>query len=297
MKRKRNLMIMALVIGAIALALSACYPAIIESTLTVNLDGSGTRTFVADLIKDGEPNPDNPSDEVSGMFTDPGYFPAGLEAAVDYLNDLKPDFVSELEMEELDDRYRVTFSIDFDSIDDLNDKVLTLSNDLDWDEADIAPAVLDIEEDDEEIVYTYTEDVSFLNISILWISNALWDYEPTPGEVAVFSKGHAQDNFNWEKHYNDDSLMQYAMFFTHKNTVGLDDTEEVFGEDSDEIVVVHTVKKESPPEEVEEDEEEEEEDVKKEEESPKTSDSMAIMGLVLGLGGLAGASLILKKKK
>ncbi|MHB1483628.1 MAG: hypothetical protein ACYCYI_03100 [Saccharofermentanales bacterium] len=238
----KKLLSLTLAIGLLAILLTACYPAIINTKMELNADGSGKRTFIAEVLKDGVPNPDNPTDpakNVSGMFTDPGYFPSGMQAAVDYLNTVRPTAVSAITMEEKTDRYVMTYTMDFESIDDFNTKMKTLTAGLNWTTEEIAEATfVKVDAGDNQSTITYTEDISLVNIATLWMSHALWN---SPVADKVFDKAYAQGQFNWEKHYNDDALTQYAMFFTNDVTVKIGTEEKLFPKNSTEILFAVTL--------------------------------------------------------
>lgn len=223
----------------LAMVLTACYPAIMNAEMALNEDGSGTRIFIAEILKDGVPNPDDAEKIVEGMFTDPGYFPSGIQAAVDYLNTIRPEALSELTVDEETDRFVITFTMDFDSIEDFNTKMKTLTADLDWEEWEIAEATF-VKEDagNNQTTITYTEDILLVNISTLWMSHGLWNSDP---EENIFDKEYAQGQFNWEKHYNDDNALQYAMFFTNEIEVKIGEESEIFPKDSEEISFAVTV--------------------------------------------------------
>ncbi len=241
-KKMKKLLTLAMALVFIATVLTACYPAIMNAEMALDEDGSGTRTFVAEILKDGVPNPDDPDDaekNVSGMFTDPGYFPTGIQAAVDYLNTIRPEALSELTVAEETDRYVVTFTMDFDSIEDFNTKMKTLTADFDWVEEEIVEATFEkVDAGNNQTTITYTEDLSLVNIASLWMSHGLWN---SPVEENVFDKEYAQGQYNWEKHYNDDDAFQYAMFFTNEIVIKIGDEEELFPKDSEEIIFSVTV--------------------------------------------------------
>ncbi len=294
----KKLVALVCVLGMFAVLLSGCYPALLDTTMTVGLDGSGIREFVVYLLKDGTVNPDDDAKTVEGMFTDPGYFPKGAQAAVDYLNDLRPDFLTELVLEELDDRYMITFSMDFTSMEDFNTKMLALSADLDWTAADIAEATLESAVGETQTVYTYTEDVAFVNIGALWMSTALWE-SPQDADK-IFSVEYAQGQFNWEKHYNDADALQYAMFFTHSTTINLDGEEENFGEDAEAVTVSKTVDNPEPtstPEPTAAPTTAPTATPTPEPESPQTADPFTASAVVLAVFAAGSAALVLKKKR
>ena len=231
-----------LIIGILAVLLTSCYPAIINTKMELNDDGSGKRTFITEILKDGVPNPDNPTDSaknVTGMFTDPGYFPSGMQAAVNYLNTVKPAAVSTIAMEDKTDRYVMTFTMDFSSVLDFNTKMKTLTTGINWTTDDIAESTfVKTDAGNNQSTFTYTEDISLVNVSTLWMSNALWN---SPVALKVFDKVYAQGQFNWEKHYNDETLTQYAMFFTNDVTIIIEGQEHLFPKNSTEITFAATV--------------------------------------------------------
>ncbi len=279
---KKTTKVLALLSSLLVLVMlmTACYPAGLVNEMTLNVDGSGTRKFTVFLLKDGVENPDDPDEIVSGMFTDPGYFPQGIQPAVDYLNGLRPDFLTELEVEEEDDNYLVTFYMDFDSIEDLNEKFDVLSLDWDWEDNGVDEAAITIEEEEDKTVYTYTEDASFANFGALWMSVGLW--ESDQGEDRIFDREYAQGETSWEGFYNDysdESNLLSAMFFTYETVIDFEGVVESFGEKAEEVSVTYTVEKKKEP--VEDD-------------SPQTSDLPMAAGLVLMLS--AAAALLTKKK-
>ena len=238
----KKLISLALALVFIATVLTSCYPAIMNAEMALDEDGAGTRTFVAEILKDGVPNPDdpeNPGKNVSGMFTDPGYFPSGIQAAVDYLNTIRPEALSELTVTEETDRYVVTFTMDFDSIDDFNTKMKTLTADLDWEAEEIVEATFEKEDvGNNQTKISYAEDILLVNISSLWMSHGLWN---SPVEENVFDKEYAQGQYNWEKYYNDDNALQYAMFFTNEIVIKIGDEELLLPKNSEEISFSVTV--------------------------------------------------------
>lgn len=289
-KKMKKLLTLAISVIALALVLTSCYPAILNTTMEVNLDGSGTRTFVVELLKDGETNPDDSSDTVAGMFTNPGYFPQGIDPAVAYLNTLRPACLSPLVATEETDRYVVTFKMEFDSIDDFNTKMHTLTEDLDWDEEGIVEATLTSVVGDTTTSYTYTEDVLLVNIGSLWMSYALWDSPQDTTEVTgdeIFNVAYAQSMTNWEKHYS--SEQQTAMFFTNATTIDLNGVKETFGEDSEEVTVtaVFNNPTEAPVE----------SDPVSKDESPQTSEGFPITMIAVISLIAVGATLLLVQQK
>ncbi|MHB8962981.1 MAG: sortase B protein-sorting domain-containing protein [Saccharofermentanales bacterium] len=289
--------LIALVVSVVMLAmvLTSCYPAILNTTMSINLDGSGTRTFVVELLKDGTVNPDDGTKSVTGMFTDPGYFPQGIQPAIDYLNTIRPAALSALTATEETDRYVVTFTMEFDSIDDFNTKMHTLTADLDWSAEEVVDATLTAVLGETQTAYTYTEDILLVNIGSLWMSNGLWN--SPQDETKIFDVAYAQGQFNWQKHYNDADAVQYAMFFTNSTTIDLNGVEETFGQTAEEVTV--TASFDNPVESVAESEAESvvESEAESEEENPQTSDSspIAVIALFSVLAVMAAIVLVQKK--
>lgn len=273
----------------LAMVLASCYPAILNTTMTINLDGSGTRTFVVELLKDGELNPDDNTKTVTGMFTNPGYFPQGIQPAVDYLNTIRPVCLSELTATEETDRYVVTFTMEFDSIADFNTKMHTLTADLDWSAEEVVDATLTAVLGETQTAYTYTEDILLVNVGSLWMSNGLWN--SPQDETKIFDVAYAQGQFNWQKHYNDAGAAQYAMFFTHATTIDLNGVQQTFGETAEAVTV--TASFDNPVESVVESvvESEAESQVASEDENPQTSDTLPIAVIVIS-GILAAATVV-----
>jgi len=232
----KKLLTLALTLVFIATVLTACYPAIMNAEMALDEDGAGTRTFVAEILKDGVTNPDDSTKIVEGMFTEPGYFPSGIQAAVDYLNTIRPEALSELTVADETDRYVVTFTMDFDSIEDFNTKMKTLTADFDWVAGEIVDATFEkVDAGNNQTTITYTEDLSLVNIASLWMSHGLWN---SPVEENVFDKEYAIGQSTWEKHFNDETagdFGQYAMFFTNEIVIKIGDEEKTFPEGSEEI--------------------------------------------------------------
>ncbi len=232
----KKLISLSLSLVMLAVVLTSCYPAIINTKMDLNSDGSGTRTFIAEILKDGQPNPDTPSDpakNVTGMFTDPGYFPSGMQAVVDYLNTVKPAAVSAITMEDKTDRYVMTFTMSFTSISDFNTKMKTIITPADWTTYALEDSTfVKVDAGNNKSNITYTEDLSLVNLSTTWMSYALWN---SPVAQKVFDKAYAQGQYNWEKHYNDETALQYAMFFTNDVTIKIGTLEHLFPKNSEAI--------------------------------------------------------------
>jgi predicted small secreted protein len=154
--------------------LTSCYSGIGKADMQItSVSGAGTRTFSMEILKDGAVNPDD-SQPVAEMFTQNGYFPQGINAVVTLLNAKKPAGVPTIAMEEKSDRYILSYTISFSSIDDFNTKVKAIAGQY-WDANSTEPATLTSSSVTGGTSLAYTEDVQLTYTCNLWASHALFD--------------------------------------------------------------------------------------------------------------------------
>lgn len=124
---KKIFLIIAL--AATLLLLCSCVTAPIDQIYNVNEDGSGTLTLNAYFMHDYQFEPWDLDMTNAVVEGNEEILPAGTQAMVDYLNTVKPEYVTiGCEAGEVYDL--ITFTISFDNIDDFNAKAKELCGDL-----------------------------------------------------------------------------------------------------------------------------------------------------------------------
>lgn len=177
--------IFALVVLAVfGLILTGCWPAEVGVTTVFNADGSGTRTFVIDImdedLADGPIiNPDDPDqDEGKGNVENNPYIDGGVIAIQEWLEDNSPEFITVHEPK-VDGYHRYfTMSFDYTSFDDFLDKyakLVNLSDTMSWDDFD------DSEKPNLKVegfltkTMTYTESAELMKASMDWAVTGIWN--------------------------------------------------------------------------------------------------------------------------
>lgn len=124
---KKIFLIIAL--AATLLLLCSCVTAPIDQIYNVNEDGSGTLTLNAYFMHDYQFEPWDLDMTNAVVEGNEEILPAGTQAMVDYLNTVKPEYVTiGCEAGEVYDL--ITFTISFDNVDDFNTKAKELCGDL-----------------------------------------------------------------------------------------------------------------------------------------------------------------------
>lgn len=179
------------ILAVFGLILSGCWPAEIGVTTVFNADGSGTRTFVIDImdedLADGPIiNPDDPDqDEGKGPVTNNPYIDGGVVAIQTWLEENSPEFITVHEPR-VDGYHRYfTLSFDYTSFEDFLDKyeqLVNLSDGISWDDFDDSEKPSLKVEGFLTKKLTYTESAELMKASLDWAITGIWNdiYVPDP---------------------------------------------------------------------------------------------------------------------
>ncbi|MBE0700077.1 MAG: hypothetical protein IH571_00155 [Acholeplasmataceae bacterium] len=223
MKRIFALVIMVVV----ALTLSACWPAEIGVETTFNANGSGTRTYIVEIMDDTlstDPiiNPDDPDeDEGKGYVINDKHITGGLPAIQTWLDENAPTFITVHDMTTDGYMRYFSFSFNFDDFDDFLDKMeqlVNLSPTMTWDDFDA----------DEKPTFTvtggltkkavFTESKNIVEASMDWaidgIYNDIYDADDLTGWVgkadisvlANYTLMMGEQTFEELRHYDAEAL-------------------------------------------------------------------------------------------
>jgi len=121
-----------LALAVTLLFLCSCVTAPMDQIYNVNEDGSGTFTLNAYFMHDYQFEPWDLDMSNAVVESNDVVLPAGSQAAIDYLNTVKPDYVTlSCEVGEVYDI--LTMTVAFDNVDDFNAKAQELAGDM-WKE-------------------------------------------------------------------------------------------------------------------------------------------------------------------
>jgi hypothetical protein len=169
---------------ALALALTGCWPGEIGVTTVFNADGSGTRTIVIDIMDDTLSttpivNPDDPDeDEGKGAVINDYHITGGLLEIQTWLDENAPDFIT-VEDATVEGYHRYfTMTYSWDDFDDFLAKYETLvdlSPTLDWDDfnADEKPTLTT--EGFYKKTLTFSESTIVVEASLDWAIDGIWN--------------------------------------------------------------------------------------------------------------------------
>ncbi len=172
----KKLIILLLTLGVI-LTLTGCQEGIINSELEItDISGAGTRSFDVYIYKDGATNLEGDEITLNGA-----HLPGGTTSVVEKLIEACPldDAVIEI-TESTDDYDVVTFSFEFDSIEDYNTKLQLLLEGYDEDE-EFQPASLIVNGSNVTFIESNVNTV----YAVLWAMDAVYNdpevYDPSAG--------------------------------------------------------------------------------------------------------------------
>lgn len=168
MKKASLMMVLALVM----VLFSACWPGEIRSEMKIeNETGKGTKTIVAEILKEGQPKPDG-----NGKVETLQHLPKGFASIGEWLQENKPEEM-ELVLSEDDTKYIYTFTYDFENIEEYNTKTKAIAGDA-WTDYKIEDATLSSVETkvdgDNKYEVTFNESPNVLYVSMLWAIEGIY---------------------------------------------------------------------------------------------------------------------------
>ncbi|MFA5693646.1 MAG: hypothetical protein WC907_08515 [Acholeplasmataceae bacterium] len=179
----------------ITVALSACWPAEVSVETNFNMDGSGTRTIVIDIMddtlsEDPIPNPEDPDgDKDKGAVLNDVHVTGGILAIQTWLEENAPDFIT-VHDPKVDGYHRFfKMSYTFKNFDDFLDKYKTLVN--------LSPTISWDDFSDDELPSlkvtgtfkksaTYSESRDLLMASLDWAVDGIWNDIYDEADLAGF---------------------------------------------------------------------------------------------------------------
>lgn len=205
------------------LLLAACWPAEVGVTTEFNANGSGTRTFVVDIMDDTLSttpigNPDDPEGvEEKGAVINDKHIDGGLIAIQTWLEENAPDFIT-VHPARVEGYHRYfTFSYDFSSFKDFLEKYETLVNlspTISWDDFEDSEKPQFTAEGFFEKKLTFKESKVLLEASLDWavdgIFNDIYNEQDLAGfvtkaDISVIANVVIQlgdGEFKEERHYD-----------------------------------------------------------------------------------------------
>lgn len=177
------------------LMLAACWPAEVSVTTDFNADGSGTRTFVIDIMDDTlstEPiqNPDDPDGvEEKGAVLNDKHVEGGIIAIQTWLEENAPEFMT-VHPAKVEGYHRIfTMSFDFSSFNDFLEKyelLVNLSPTITWDSFDADELPQFTSEGFFEKKLTYKESKVLLEASMDWAVDGIYNDIYNEADLAGF---------------------------------------------------------------------------------------------------------------
>ncbi|HOI85784.1 MAG TPA: hypothetical protein PLP48_06865 [Acholeplasmataceae bacterium] len=184
-----------IVLLAFALVLNACWPGEVTVETTFNMDGSGTRYIILDVMDDTLSttpitNPDDPEGtEGKGAVLNDKHIDGGVIAIQTWLEENAPDFITVHEAE-VDGYHRIfTMSFDFDSFDDFlakYEELVNLSPNLSWDDFDASELpTLEVTGGFTKTL-TFKESKAIVDASLDWAIDGIWNSIYDEADLAGF---------------------------------------------------------------------------------------------------------------
>jgi len=176
--------LLAVLVLAIGLSLTACWPGEVGITTVFEKDGSGTRTIVLDVMDDSLSdvpiiNPDDPDeDEGKGPVLNDVQITGGVEAIQPWLEDNAPDFITVENMttEGYHRYFTMTYSWDdFDEFLTQYETLVDLATDVSWADFTAAERPTFTSEGLYSKTVTFTESKAVVEASLLWALEGIWN--------------------------------------------------------------------------------------------------------------------------
>lgn len=179
--KKRSILLVLLF--AITLTLTGCWPGEIQVDTTMNNDGSGSRSFVVTVYDDSlqtDPigNPDDPDGtEGKGAVINSIHITGGVSEIQTWLTDNSPSWMTVEDMKTEGNQRIFTLTYDFTDFEDFlakYEELVNLSPNLTW---------ADFDEDEKPTFVcegfltkecTFTESTTLVNASFDWAKDGIW---------------------------------------------------------------------------------------------------------------------------
>jgi hypothetical protein len=184
-----------IVLLAFAFVLNACWPGEITVETTFNIDGSGTRYIILDVMDDTLSttpitNPDDPAGtEGKGAVLNDKHIDGGVIAIQTWLEENAPDFIT-VHDAKVEGYHRIfTMSYEFKDFDDFLTKYQTLVNlspTLSWDDFDASELPTLVVSGGFTKTLTFKESKAIVDASLDWAIDGIWNSIYDEADLAGF---------------------------------------------------------------------------------------------------------------
>jgi len=184
-----------IVLLAFAFVLNACWPGEITVETTFNIDGSGTRYIILDVMDDTLSttpitNPDDPAGtEGKGAVLNDKHIDGGVIAIQTWLEENAPDFIT-VHDAKVEGYHRIfTMSYEFKDFDDFLTKYQTLVNlspTLSWADFDASELPTLVVSGGFTKTLTFKESKAIVDASLDWAIDGIWNSIYDEADLAGF---------------------------------------------------------------------------------------------------------------
>jgi hypothetical protein len=185
-----------IVLLAFAFVLNACWPGEITVETTFNIDGSGTRYIILDVMDDTLSttpitNPDDPAGtEGKGAVLNDKHIDGGVIAIQTWLEENAPDFIT-VHDAKVEGYHRIfTMSYEFKDFDDFLTKYQTLVNlspTLSWADFDASELPTLVVSGGFTKTLTFKESKPIVDASLDWAIDGIWNSIYDEADLAGFA--------------------------------------------------------------------------------------------------------------
>ncbi len=171
--------------------ISGCYAAYEKAYLNItNVNGGGVRRIDCFFIADGFVHPDSPA---GGTHNNDTYFPEGVEAAVNWLQNKVDGDIFTLSLNDTEDGFHVvSVEFSFADVNEYNERIALLNSYGGSYSGELSPAKLSVKEQGENYVAVWQEESGTAHSVTAWMYEALIN---EGAEDGIFSK----DNVNYKE--------------------------------------------------------------------------------------------------
>lgn len=175
---------------AFVFLLNSCYAAYEKTYLNItDVNGGGSRRVECFFIADGFVHPDSPA---GGTHNNDTYFPEGVEAAVNWLQDKVDGNIFTVSLNDTEEGFHVvTVEFSFDSVEDHNQKLALLNSYGGSYSDEVSPAKMSVKENGESYDVIWQEDSNLSHDVTAWMYLALINEGTADG---VFNGGDVNYN-------------------------------------------------------------------------------------------------------